>query len=236
MSHASRCWRGRRWCRVRRGIPRIKTLQYIAQEQSSPAVNHTTTPRRPQTGTCATNAAALPTDTGTLPPPEQDDRGNLTASYSKDHRVANGMGTTRRKPAVWKHITGATPNATLHAGSLTTWMPSAEQAGQMPPHCLSLTANNPTANVRRAAPPSITPPTPPSVAYDALRAPPKIGLPPAAKTPPASTKTGPTPRPSTSTMASGVEKVQVQGSGKAKRIAAPSPKAKPYTVQHTSTK
>ena len=67
-----RCWCGRRWCRLRRGIPRIKTLQYIAQEQSSPAVNHTTAPRRPQTGTCATNAAALPTDTGTLPPPEQE--------------------------------------------------------------------------------------------------------------------------------------------------------------------
>ena len=137
------------------------------------------------------------------------------------------MGTTRHKPAVWKHITGATPNATLHAGSLTMWMPSAEQAGQTPPHCLSLTANNPTANVRQAAPPSITPPTPPSVAYDALQAPPKNRLPPAAKTPPPYTKTCPTPRPRTSTMASGVEKVQVQGSGKAKQTVAPSPKAKP---------
>ena len=147
-----------------------------------------------------------------LLPPEQGGGGNRTAPYSKDHPVANGMGTIRHKPAVCKHITGATPNATSHAGCLTTWTPSAEQAEQAPPHCLSPIANNPIANVRPVAHPSITLPAPLSVVYDVPRAPPKIRLPPAAKTPPPYTKTGPTPRPRTSTMVPGVEKVQVRES------------------------
>ena len=181
-----------------------------------PTRHKTTGPRPPRTCIGPTSAAGLTTNNGTPPPPQESGRENRTKPYSAGHRVANGTDTIRHKLAVLKHITGVTSHATLHAEFSTTWTPSVEQAELTPPHCPSPITHNPIANARPSAHPSTTVPVPLFVAYDEPRAPPKFGHPHAAKIPPPYTKTSPTPRPRTSTMVPGVEKVHVQENGKAK--------------------